>query len=318
MFSIPKEKTEFICFNCPRTFLKQTGNFPASQSHLYKYNNSFLPICNHCVDDLFGHYREALGNDEDAIRRICSKYDIYFSKSCFEASRKISATQSRMRGYISKTNLTQYQGKTYDDTLDEEKTDTIDSLEDIKDPKNNRITQKTVKFWGTGFEPEDYMFLNDKYDEWTTRHECNTKAQESIFQKISLLELKITRATQKGDKLEGLVNSYNTLLGSANVKPVQNNDNTLSDQNTFGTLIQKWENERPIPEPEQEWKDVDGIKKYISVWFLGHLCKMMGVNNTYSREYEAESLKYTVDPPDYIEDSVAAEFDSLFGNGNDE
>lgn len=285
---------------------------------MYKYNNAFLHTCNHCIDKMFENYVDKLGDEEEAMRRVFSKCDIYFVQSCFNASAKKGVNNSRIKSYISKLNLGQYSQKTYDDTLDEERTGTIDSIEDIKESKNNKVTQKTVKFWGTGFEPNDYIYLNDKYDEWTTRHECTTKAQESLFQKIALLELKITKATQQGDKLEGLINSYNSLLGSANVKPVQNNDNTLSEQNTFGTLIQKWENERPIPEPDPEWKDVDGIKKYISVWFLGHLCKMMGVNNSYSREYEEEVAKYTVDPPSYVEDSVSTEFESLFGNENDE
>ena len=32
-----------------------------------------------------------------------------------------------------------------------------------------------------------------------------------------------------------------------------------------------------MPEPDEAWQDVDGIRRYINVWFLGHLCKMMGI-----------------------------------------
>ena len=98
------------------------------------------------------------------------------------------------------------------------------------------------------------------------------------------------------------MNAYQNLLGSANIKPNQTNENALADQNTFGTLIQKWETEKPIPEPDPEWKDVDGILKYISTWFLGHLCKMMGVKNSYSKLYENEMKKYKVEKPQYEDD----------------
>ena len=111
--------------------------------------------------------------------------------------------------------------------------------------------------------------------------------------------------------------TFQDLLGSANLKPAQNNDNTLSDTNTFGTLIKKWEDEKPIPEPDAEWRDVDGIIRYISIYFLGHLCKMMHIKNSYSKMYEEEMAKYKVEKPEYEDDDEAL-FDSVFGdNAND-
>ena len=79
----------------------------------------------------------------------------------------------------------------------------------------------------------------------------------------------------------------------------------LLNRLTFGTLIKKWENEEPIPEPDPEWADVDGIGKYIRIWFLGHLCKMLGIENEFSKEYEAEMAKFRVElPEDVFEDDA--------------
>ena len=189
------------------------------------------------------------------------------------------------------------------------------SVEDLVDIEQE-ISQKTLAFWGMGFAPDDYVYLNNKYDDWTSRHECKTKAQESIFQKICLMELQILKAAQKGDKIDGLMKSFNDLLGSANIKPVQNKDNSLADQNTFGTLIQKWENEKPIPEADPEWADVDGIKRYISTWFLGHLCKMLRIKNSYSDLYDEKIAKYTVEKPVYEEDAEMS-FDDIFGKAEE-
>ena len=155
--------------------------------------------------------------------------------------------------------------------------------------------------------------LQYQYNDWTARHECKTKAQEELFKNICITQLQIQKATQNGDKIEQLMNAYQNLLGSANIKPNQTNENALADQNTFGTLIQKWETEKPIPEPDPEWKDVDGILKYISTWFLGHLCKMMGVKNSYSKLYENEMKKYKVEKPQYENDDEAL-FDNVFGD----
>jgi hypothetical protein len=126
------------------------------------------------------------------------------------------------------------------------------------------------------------------------------------------MELQITKTIQKGEKTDGLIRAFNDLLGSANIKPVQNKDNSLADQNTFGTLIQKWENERPVPEPEPEWEDVDGIGRYIMTYFLGHLCRMLKFNNRYAQLYEEEINKYTVEKPRY-DDDLETSFDDIFG-----
>jgi len=315
-----EEKPSFYeCCTCKKHYKKLDDNFPASQSNIYAANQK-LPICKICLDKLYDHYCIALGNEDDAIRRICMKFDIYFDQSLLNASRKITKDRSRIHTYISRANLTQYKDKTYDTTIDEEKRGNIieseDDLDNLTDAKGN-ISKKMLLFWGTGFSPEDYIFLNVQYKDWTGRHECKTKAQESLFQKICLLEMQINKAIQKGDKIEQLMNAYNTLLGSANVKPVQTNDNTLAEQNTLGTLIKKWENEKPIPEPSEDWKDVDRIGKYITIYFLGHLCKMMGIKNSYSRMYEEEMDKYKVNKPEYEDDDEAL-FDAVFGGGLDD
>ena len=86
---------------------------------------------------MFEHYTEVYGNDEDtAIRRICEKYDIYYYTSLLNAGRKITKNRSRINTCVSRANLNQYKGKTYDTTLDEERIgDVIESLDDITNEK---------------------------------------------------------------------------------------------------------------------------------------------------------------------------------------
>lgn len=96
-------------------------------------------------------------------------------------------------------------------------------------------------------------------------------------------------------------------MQSAGLKPTQNNENSMLDQNTFGTLIKKIEKERPIAKPSEEWEDVDGIKGYIETWFLGHLCNTVHVDNDCSEAYRRELAKYTVKPPVYDDDEELGE-----------
>lgn len=76
-------------------------------------------------------------------------------------------------------------------------------------------------------------------------------------------------------------------------------------------MIKNFEEHDPIPEPLPEWQDVDGIAKNITVYFLGHLCKMLGIKNRYSDLYEAEMDKYKAEVP--VDDDADSEdvFDAI-------
>jgi hypothetical protein len=325
-----KDLTEdkvYYCTSCGKGYVKLKGNFRASQSPFFKGWGA-IPICATCLDYYEKQYTERLGSNDEAIKRLALHFNIYFNDSLLTSSKNIRADQSRIGAYISNANLRQYKDKTYDTYLEEvteeerknNKIETVDELKEIqnknKDAVYDTITSEILMFWGAGYALDDYVFLDNKYNQWVSRHECKTKAQESIFQKICLIELQINKATQNGDKVDSLIKSFNDLIGSANIKPVQTKDNVLADQNTFGMLIQKWENERPIPEPDLEWQDVDGISKYISVWFFGHLCRMLNINNKYSQLYDEEIAKYTVQKPQYEEDAELA-FDDIFSKAED-
>ena len=311
----PVAEDYYKCCTCGKKYKKQSGNFSYSQSPLYKGNNSFLPICNNCLENLVEQYTELLGSQNEAIKRVCLHWDMYFSESTLNSTKKIDANRSRIKNYVKNCNLFQNAGKTYDTYLKEinsERIDTINDLEDIKQQdKEIKVSQKTIKFFGLGYTPEQYRFLQDQYDDWTHRHECRTKSQEEVFKNLCIAQLNIQIAQQTGGKVKDAMDSFQNLLGTANLKPCQTNENALADQNTFGTLIKKWENEKPISEPDPEWKDVDGIARYIHIYFLGHLCKMMGIKNSYSRMYDEEMEKYRVEKPEYEGDDEAL-FDAVF------
>ena len=312
----PVAEDYYKCCTCGKKYTKQSGNFSYSQSPLYKGNNSFLPICNNCLENLVEQYTELLGSQNEAIKRVCLHWDMYFSESTLNSTKKIDANRSRIKNYVKNCNLFQNAGKTYDTYLKEinsERIDTINDLEELKQDKEIKVSQKTIKFFGLGYTPEQYRFLQDQYDDWTHRHECRTKSQEEVFKNLCIAQLNIQIAQQTGGKVKDAMDSFQNLLGTANLKPCQTNENALADQNTFGTLIKKWENEKPISEPDPEWKDVDGIARYIHIYFLGHLCKMMGIKNSYSRMYDEEMEKYRVEKPEYEGDDEAL-FDAVFSS----
>ena len=129
--------------------------------------------------------------------------------------------------------------KTYIDSLkfdyENNNNNVIATIEDIKNSKSTKV--ETIKFFGMGFSDEDYMYLEDEYLDWTTRHECNTKAQEEVFKQICYAQLDILKAKRAGDSTKDLTKTLQDLLATANLQPKQTKENTLAEQNTFGTLV---------------------------------------------------------------------------------
>ena len=104
-------------------------------------------------------------------------------------------------------------------------------------------------------------------------------------------------------------------MTSLGIKPTQNSTDAMTDQKSFGELIKAWEMEKPIPEPEGEWADIDKIGLLIDVFFKGHLAKMLNIKNAFSSIYERFINKLTVQRPKYDEnDDTEAIFDEIFGN----
>jgi len=314
----PDDDREYYCTCCGKKYKHQKNNFSVTSSPLFAGNNGYVSICKSCVDkyylQLVDYYS---GNEEHAIERCCQLFDWYYSDDVAAMTQKsMSAGKTRIGLYPSKMNVVQNKKtSTYLDTVMEKSKDTIDSIADLQDSTINpedgelQVSTEDVEMFGAGYKPDEYHFLREQYDEWITRYEAKTKAQEELFKVICIAQLSIRRAQQQNNSkgVAEATKSFQDLLGSANLKPSQNNDNSLVEQNTFGTLIKKWEDENPIPEAEYEFKDVDNIKKYIDVFFYGHLAKTMNIENDYSKLYDEEMGKYTVEQPRYEDDSVSDE-----------
>ena len=116
---------------------------------------------------------------------------------------------------------------------------------------------------------------------------------------------------RSGGKVTEAMKAFQDLLASCNLQPRQNTNDDITDQNTFGTLIKQFEQERPLPKAEPEWEDVDGIKKYIDTFFFGHLCHVVDIKNDNEEQYRKAMEQYTVKPPAYDGDDDAVDISLL-------
>lgn len=319
------KKEKYTCFYCGNEFVET--NFYKSFGNFFD-NIGKIPYCKQCVEKFYQYYFDKYTNEgclnpeERAVKRVCMAMDIYYSKANFDsAMKKINQDNmniSPMGQYMKTISLTQYKGKSYDNTVSEdEQKELATSLMDMSNVSNRKVDEETVRFFGAGFTDEDYEFLKEQYDDWVTRHECQTKAQEEVFKRICFKQLEILKATRRGEDTKNLDDTFQKLLDTAKLQPKQNSGDTMSDAQTFGTLIDKWENTRPIPEVEEELKDVDKIGLLIHVFFTGHMAKVLNLGSSLSNLYDKFIKKYTVEKHvDSGESDNEILFDKIFGKKN--
>jgi len=256
-----------------------------------------------CVDAL---YKKLLGfydgDVEQATEHCCRIFDWYYNDAIVAATGK-EANASRILVYPSKLNMVQFKaaGKTYLDTITERRNRPALTIVDCGEVEEGyKATPETIMFFGSGFSNEDYFFLQSQYDDWTARYECNSKAQEELFKAICVAQLTI-QVTQRGvrdvKEIEKAMKTFQDLLKTADLKPNRSAIETAG-QETFGMLIKKLENDRPVSKALPECEDVDGIHKYIDTWFLGHLANLVKVKNPGEDDYKAEVGRFTVVPPE--------------------
>lgn len=333
---IEREQPEkYFCTRCGKSFVKQKGNFTISRSPLYCGNNHYVTVCNRCIDDLYNFYRESVGNNKEAMRRICEKFDLYWSENAYALVEKRwtnGSDGSRVRAYISKLNMIIYSDKTFDDTLDEEEIARLEkekddanlvTLTDVAQPEKapEGPTEEMIRKWGPGFPNDMYSQLEARYRYWTGEtDEALTREERALYIQISQMEVLIQRAAANGEAVDKYVNTLNNLLGSANLKPSQKKDEAdeAFDGLPLGMGIKIYEEARPIPKPLPGLEDCDHLVKYITVWFLGHLQKMLGIKGRYNKMYEEEIARLRVERPDMADEDEEDLIGDIFGEEHHE
>lgn len=319
------------CLCCDREF--DSKEFYSSDSDLHKSIGK-IPYCRECLDEFYQNYLSEYTRldyhnpDRKAIERLCMALDIYYSDKIFDSAVKESEVRTDatlFALYLKQAKLYQYRKKNYDTTIHDKyknikNGESVLSIYTEKDEEQNEIIKNASKFFGSGFSNDDYVFLYEQYQDWTTRHECQTKSQEEVFKQICFTQLDILKAKRANEDTRDLNATFLKQLEAAKLQPKQNSNETVSDAQTFGTLIDKWENTRPLPEIDEDLQDVDKIGKYINIFFKGHLSKMMNMKNSFCKAYEDFMEKYSVRKPEYESDDENSEalFDAIFGGGLDD
>lgn len=325
-----------VCAKCGEEYSRRKGYFPVSYAASYK-GLGYVPICGRCIESLYNGYLAQCGNSRDAVRQVCRKLDLYWSGNVFDAAEKKATTKSIMHQYIIKINTATYAGKSYDDTLSAEgelwafrhpvvaiNSSTGDSSQRQARVDEIEITPEIQAMWGPGYSMEMLQMLEQRRRYWLTRLPEGVEMDigaEAIIKQISSLELDINRDRAAGKPVDKNVNLLNQLLGSANLKPsqkqVEKSQDTLDTavvDTPLGVWLYRYENKRPLPEIDDDLKDVNHVLRYVFTW-LGHIFKMLNKKNGCTQLYEKEIERLRIERPEFAdEDDTDLLVDALGDN----
>ena len=335
----PPKKEKIIlmpCLCCGRDY--DIKNFYSSNSILYKIKGK-IPYCKSCISLIYNEFlqecktRGYRNPEQKATQRICMSLDLYYSDALFEnamndyVKNKDSSNNelSFMSFYIRHAKLTQYSNKNYNSTILEDYQDTkknqkLMSTFNDNDWKQDAIVEKASKFFGAGLNRDDYLFLQNEYDDWTARHECQTKAQEEVFKAICFNRWKAHKANIAGEDTKDLDRTFKDLLDTGKLQPKQSKENDIlsTDKRTLGEMTAIWEDMilQPVPAPQGHLADIDHIKE-LDGFIRGHTCKAVGIPNFYSETYSKLMKQFTVTKPQYEDDyDSETAFDNIFGESS--
>lgn len=336
MGGIEVRSSTIVCPRCGQGYSGRRGYFYASKAAMYK-GVSYIPICKHCVDQMYEQYLAASNDPKLAVRQMCRKLDLFWDESTYTSCANASVSRTVMTTYITRLNNMAYAGKCYDDTLKSEealwdlgRSKSVDSADDDESPEIvgdivfrddidiSDIPDDVIRFWGPGYSASMYKELQDRYDYWLTRFPQESTLDiggEMLLKQICSLELDINRDRTAGRQVDKSLNALNALLGSAMLKPAQKKDengDAATSNTPYGVLIKRFEEERPIPDVDPELDDVDGIIRYITIWFFGHLCKMLNIKNSYCKLYEDAIAARRIENPEYDDEDDDTMIADLF------
>lgn len=272
-----KNVNKKACVRCERN-LEPTRNFYKINGIDPAYPDNRYTVCRTCCDELVsdevnGHkaFLRILMNTNRAFR------EDYFNECNRDRTKYLNTMQVGGSGVLK-------------EFLDSDSLFTKDSFE-MDENSLNKLTPEELRecelYWGVGdYTEDDYIYLLSRYESYCNAYDVDSPSFEGIVAQICQIELDARKKKLKGQDSKKDLELMIKLMNTAGISPSQEKESKNNDAQTFGNWVKIWENEKPVPEPLEEFKDVDGIAKYIRNNFLSPMLTSLEANNPYEEEYQ--------------------------------
>lgn len=289
-----QEETEFKCSACGNVYTNQDKNFSHSNSPFFAGNNHRLTICNKCLESFIAQYQTILGNQDDALRRMCLHLDMYLDEKILTQTRTAESNkQTRIKRYISNLNLTREGIKTYDDYLAEQQMLGIYTDEEFEEKvasQTTEITKEIYDFWGAGYTIDEMILMQNHYDQLNDQRTTEDPMQEVYIRDLCELKVLQTRAFAKNDvdSIQKLKKLYQETAKNANLNPKKQKDIDKNRQEkALGENLAMIEMYCPAEyyKDKQLFNDFDKIGEYMERFILRPLKNLLTGSKELDEEY---------------------------------
>lgn len=217
-------------------------------------------------------WADEFGDEEKAMRRVCMHYNIYFHPELYKIARIGNGIDRLIGNYYRNLNFPAWgmNEKTYDDTILEESSSGVVSIEDVQKAKDNgeiSVSDSTLKRWDVGFDnEEDYKSLDNHYKILKKQNPNCDNNQEIFIKDLCYIKLKQINSLKdnKIDDFKKLTELYRDTFKQAGLKTIQETDS--SNEETMGVTLAVISQYTPEEyyKDKKLYRDFDWLGDYIT------------------------------------------------------
>lgn len=288
------QSTKLTCSCCGKE--KKEADFYMSKAYIYK-STGRLPICKVCLGAVYDKYYDKYEDEKLALYYMCRATSICFSLSCYIGAMQELTTNKKRSNvwqiYMTKLNSLGSKNGAGDDF------DSSDNIERDEIVERDEDDIDDIMRWGN-LPKRDIEFLNNQLHSWVTRHKCETRAEEILYEEICQMQLDIKKTREQGGDTVKKVEALQKLMASANIRPLDQNAMSVNENMMlWGTIVEAIEKNEPCEffeeEKRKEYKDYKGYRGYFTNWVGRPLKNLLASHKDYNIIPDEEFDKDFVD-----------------------
>lgn len=260
-----KKETKMKCLKCGSEKMIQR-DFYRSASELYEHCNGKIPVCKTCMLEQYNKLLSIYdGKSNLAFKHLLILFDSYYEETLYL---QCIEKDNFMGEYFRLLSTKDRRDKTSLNNLLSEEDSNFVSFDG-----NSPVSEDIILRWGRGRDLQDYILLEKRYKQKLQDYPSKKPAERSIIRSMCLLELDIEEARIKDKKSVPALEK--TLADKFKQLGINPSDNSMYDEQSmlkFGVIMGIIENDYPIVDTQDRYKDVDGMHYY---WYRNMIVPTM-------------------------------------------
>jgi hypothetical protein len=257
----PKKK----CITCEKEFPLE--KFYLSNNEFHKSDNRF-PVCKICINNQIDY------NNLETVYDILTQMNRPFlselwNRSIVEANktnREIFGTY--YKNVILNHKTLTWKNSQFEKQPKESNSTVVDGNTQknfIKNEFKFNVTEEMIMRWGSNYETDDYIKLEDFYHKMKLSNRIETPQEETYLKKLAVISLKMDQELEAGNygQVKQLGDLFSKYMADSKFRAM---DKTEADKTggirNFGTIFAEVEKDGHIP-PWEEYRKIKGLTQDI-------------------------------------------------------